>query len=218
MEWPFAMRILSSNVKSLLGSSAALPQPISAVSQPISAVSQPTAAVPQPIAEVPQHPVEAAPQPIEPLPMLRLAQVLHLLPVSKSTFYQGIADGRFPAPLKNGKISLWRWEDIAKLLGDPTNLRQFPISRRLPRNLARSEVFKDREKDISLAATALEKCVLFLLLHEFDRFCETHPPNDYDRACAENVRERIAELEAGGSPSWRMLQQWKPGSSEGRRS
>jgi prophage regulatory protein len=31
---------------------------------------------------------------------IRLKTVLALIPVSKSTFYQGIRDGRFPAPVR----------------------------------------------------------------------------------------------------------------------
>lgn len=35
-----------------------------------------------------------------------------LIPVSRSTFYRGIEDGRFPRPLKIGRISVWRASDI----------------------------------------------------------------------------------------------------------
>lgn len=39
------------------------------------------------------------------------------IPVSKSTWWQGIKDGRFPKPLKLGKrVTVWRVEDIRSLL------------------------------------------------------------------------------------------------------
>ena len=48
---------------------------------------------------------------------LRLPQVLALFPVSRSAFYLGIKEGRYPAPVKLGKrTSAWRVEDIATLI------------------------------------------------------------------------------------------------------
>ena len=48
---------------------------------------------------------------------LRLPAVLKVFPVSKSTWWQGIKDGRFPQPVKLGpKISAWRAEDIRGLI------------------------------------------------------------------------------------------------------
>jgi prophage regulatory protein len=45
--------------------------------------------------------------------LLRLGQVLSLFPVSRSTWYQGIATGRFPKPIKlSQRISAWRLRDI----------------------------------------------------------------------------------------------------------
>jgi predicted DNA-binding transcriptional regulator AlpA len=39
------------------------------------------------------------------------------IPVSKSTWWQGIRDGRFPKPLKLGKrVTVWRAEDIRQLM------------------------------------------------------------------------------------------------------
>ena len=39
------------------------------------------------------------------------------IPVSKSTWWQGIKDGRFPEPLKLGKrVTVWRVEDIRRLI------------------------------------------------------------------------------------------------------
>lgn len=40
-----------------------------------------------------------------------------LLPVSKSTWWQGVKDGRFPKPVKLGpKTTAWRVEDIRDLI------------------------------------------------------------------------------------------------------
>lgn len=48
---------------------------------------------------------------------LRLPEVLKFYPVSKSTWWQGIKDGRFPAPVKLGvRVSAWRVEDIRELI------------------------------------------------------------------------------------------------------
>jgi predicted DNA-binding transcriptional regulator AlpA len=48
---------------------------------------------------------------------LRLPQVLKLFPVSKSTWWAGIASGRFPAGVKlSERTTAWRVEDIKKLL------------------------------------------------------------------------------------------------------
>lgn len=39
------------------------------------------------------------------------------IPVSKSTWWAGIKDGRFPKPLKLGsRITVWRVEDIRALI------------------------------------------------------------------------------------------------------
>ena len=39
------------------------------------------------------------------------------IPVSKSTWWAGVKDGRFPKPLKLGKrVTVWRAEDIHNLI------------------------------------------------------------------------------------------------------
>jgi predicted DNA-binding transcriptional regulator AlpA len=51
---------------------------------------------------------------------LRLKQIIGPrgpIPVSKSTWWQGVRDGRYPAPVKLGRrITAWRVEDIRKLI------------------------------------------------------------------------------------------------------
>jgi len=61
-------------------------------------------------------------------PLLKLYQVIGdpekgiapLIPVSKSSWYAGIAAGRFPQPVKLGKRAVaWRATDIQALLVKP---------------------------------------------------------------------------------------------------
>lgn len=48
---------------------------------------------------------------------LRLPQILEIIPVSKSAWWQGCKDGRFPKPVKLGpKTTAWKAEDIAALI------------------------------------------------------------------------------------------------------
>jgi predicted DNA-binding transcriptional regulator AlpA len=51
-------------------------------------------------------------EPLPPTGFLRLPEVLALIPVGKSTLYAWIASGRFPPPVKLGRCSAWRVEDI----------------------------------------------------------------------------------------------------------
>jgi len=49
--------------------------------------------------------------------LLRLKAVLDLLQISKSTFYQGISEGRFPPSVRLGRrISRWRAADVFRLV------------------------------------------------------------------------------------------------------
>lgn len=48
---------------------------------------------------------------------LRLPEVLRLYPVSKSTWWSGIREGRYPHPVKLGeRATAWRVEDIRALI------------------------------------------------------------------------------------------------------
>lgn len=48
---------------------------------------------------------------------MRLPAVLELIPVSKSTWWAGVKEGRFPRPKKFGpRISAWDVRDIKSLL------------------------------------------------------------------------------------------------------
>ncbi len=58
-----------------------------------------------------QHVTIGAPLP--PTGFLRLPQVLALIPVSKSTWWEGCKNGIFPKPITLGKrTTVWRVEDI----------------------------------------------------------------------------------------------------------
>lgn len=52
--------------------------------------------------------------------LLRLSSIIGPngpIPVSKSTWWEGVRDGRFPQPVKiSKKITAWRASDIAKLI------------------------------------------------------------------------------------------------------
>ena len=48
---------------------------------------------------------------------VRLPEILKVFPVSKSTWWAGVKDGRFPKPVKlSPKITAWRVEDIRELI------------------------------------------------------------------------------------------------------
>jgi predicted DNA-binding transcriptional regulator AlpA len=48
---------------------------------------------------------------------LRLPQVLRLIPVSKTTWWNGVREGSYPKPVRLGARSVgWRAEDIGRLI------------------------------------------------------------------------------------------------------
>jgi predicted DNA-binding transcriptional regulator AlpA len=55
-----------------------------------------------------------------PLPQegfVRLPQVLHVLGIGKTSFWDGVKSGRFPAPVKLGpRTTAWKVEDIRALI------------------------------------------------------------------------------------------------------
>ena len=56
----------------------------------------------------------------KPAALLRLSQIIgpgNPIPVSKSTWWQGVKDGRFPKPIKLGpRVKVWRADDIHSLI------------------------------------------------------------------------------------------------------
>ncbi|MEN6375699.1 MAG: AlpA family phage regulatory protein [Smithella sp.] len=48
--------------------------------------------------------------------LLRIKQVLKFIPVSRSSWWQGVKEGRFPQPIKlSERITCWRASDIQAL-------------------------------------------------------------------------------------------------------
>ena len=48
---------------------------------------------------------------------LRLPQVLEFIPVSKSSWWAGCKNGRYPKPIKlSARTTVWRVEDIRELI------------------------------------------------------------------------------------------------------
>lgn len=48
---------------------------------------------------------------------LRLPQVLAIIPISKSAWWEGCRTGRYPKPIKLGpRTTVWRAEDIAEFI------------------------------------------------------------------------------------------------------
>lgn len=58
------------------------------------------------------------PSPILPTTgFVRLPQILAVLPYSKSTWWNGVKEGRFPKPVKLGpRTTAWKVEDILRLI------------------------------------------------------------------------------------------------------
>ena len=49
--------------------------------------------------------------------LLRIKQVLRFVPVSRSNWWGGVKDGRFPRPVKlSARVTCWKAEDIRKLV------------------------------------------------------------------------------------------------------
>ncbi|GGE08122.1 hypothetical protein GCM10011529_13180 [Polymorphobacter glacialis] len=54
--------------------------------------------------------------------LLRITDVLALIPVGKSTWWAGVQAGRFPAAIKLGPgITVWRSADIRRLIENGTD-------------------------------------------------------------------------------------------------
>ena len=50
--------------------------------------------------------------------LIRLKEVLEIIPVSKSTFWNWVASGRAPASIRLGRCTCWRLSDIEKMMGN----------------------------------------------------------------------------------------------------
>jgi len=54
--------------------------------------------------------------PVDPDALVRLPQVLSVLPIGRTSFLDGVRAGKFPKPIKYGKSSLWKAADIRRVL------------------------------------------------------------------------------------------------------
>ena len=53
---------------------------------------------------------------------LRLPTILEIFPIGKSTWWQGVKDGKFPKPVKLGeRTTAWKVEDIKALIEKHSN-------------------------------------------------------------------------------------------------
>jgi predicted DNA-binding transcriptional regulator AlpA len=54
---------------------------------------------------------------------VRLPLVLTLIPIARSSWWEGVREGRFPKPVKLGpRTTAWRVEDIRALIDQLANL------------------------------------------------------------------------------------------------
>ena len=51
--------------------------------------------------------------------LYRINQVLEVIPVSKTTWWNGVRDGRFPKPIRNGRMTFWKSGDIDSFIDAP---------------------------------------------------------------------------------------------------
>ena len=57
--------------------------------------------------------------------LLRISQVLELIPISRSAWWQGCKSGKYPQPIKLGpKTTVWTASAIAKTLRELTGEQQ----------------------------------------------------------------------------------------------
>jgi predicted DNA-binding transcriptional regulator AlpA len=52
---------------------------------------------------------------------VRLKQVLQIVPFGKTKWWNGVKTREFPQPVKHGRCTLWRVEDIRKLIDEIGN-------------------------------------------------------------------------------------------------
>ena len=57
--------------------------------------------------------------------LLRVNEVLQLVPIGRSTWWVGVREGRFPKPVKlSPRVTCWRGEDIEDLIRSATRGQQ----------------------------------------------------------------------------------------------
>ncbi len=53
--------------------------------------------------------------PFDPNRLIRLKEVLQIIPVKKSTWWDWCKNGRAPAPIHLGRCTCWRYSDVIAL-------------------------------------------------------------------------------------------------------
>ncbi|OZA76647.1 AlpA family phage regulatory protein [Polynucleobacter sp. 39-46-10] len=54
--------------------------------------------------------------PIPPVTLMRIPQILKVMPVSKSKFWLMVQKGEFPKPIKIGRSSFWTIEQVQSFI------------------------------------------------------------------------------------------------------
>lgn len=60
---------------------------------------------------------QSSPQ-IPPITLMRIPQILKVMPVSKSKFWLMVQKGEFPKPIKIGRSSFWTIEQVQTFIGE----------------------------------------------------------------------------------------------------
>ena len=55
---------------------------------------------------------------VPPVALIRIPQILKVMPVSKSKFWLMVQKGEFPKPIKIGRSSSWTVEQVQAFIGD----------------------------------------------------------------------------------------------------
>ena len=62
---------------------------------------------------------QSSPQ-IPPITLMRIPQILKVMPVSKSKFWLMVQKGEFPKPIKIGRSSFWTIEQVQAFIRERT--------------------------------------------------------------------------------------------------
>jgi len=63
-----------------------------------------------------EAPAQTDTKPEQPLRFIRIGDVLERLPISRSSFWDGIRKGKYPKPRHIGRIAVWSTKEIDDLL------------------------------------------------------------------------------------------------------
>ncbi len=75
---------------------------------------------------------------------IRLPQVLSVIPVGKTCWWEGVRSGRFPKPVKlSARCTAWRAEDIRDLIKNLSDSK--PLISKIRRYDSRAEIGPERQ-------------------------------------------------------------------------